>query len=275
MSNNQISSLLINENTSTSKTLKRSGDYFKQTSSKYSKSLNGIKTVKRKFKKRKHYLSMKNDYLTDEASESSFDSSLIDCFNGLATYSDSDDYIVLNKLRKSSTNVDYKSNATTCKSQKYFKRYLIHSSASSTSKSYQKRSNRKPKQKFVLVSSRCLNSSTKKKRENFNKDEVMHDVDEEEEYTDKMSTNDSYSSNDTENDQSSLTENENNHEADDEQSDWPVNEPSLIQSLNKINNSSLQVLNDSCLNKNNILINKYLVSCYLKRSQVLNHFKFL
>lgn len=261
----------INENlTLNNKTLKRSGDYFKQTSNKYSKSLNGIKTVKRKFKKRRHYLSIKNGYLTDEASESSsFDSSLIDCFNGLATYSDSDDYIVLNKLRKSSNNhVDTKSNGTTSKSQKYLKRYLIHSSASSTSKSHQKRSNRKPKQKFLLVSSsKILNLSARKRRENgSNRDEEMHDVDGVE---DRMSTNeifdnDSYSSNDTENDQSSLTENENNHEADDEHSDWPVNEPSLIQSLNKINNnsnnSSLQVLNNSCLNKKNIIMNNYFVS---------------
>jgi hypothetical protein len=179
-------------------------------------------------------------YLTD-ASESSFDSTLIDCFNSLATYSDSDDYVVLNKKYFNRSKKSYYNHHHSKKQKRLENASRVRFYQSSQNKS-------KSKRKFILLSSSnqpteqsqsttATNSSIVGEKERNLKRKCSFDQQTGGNDDINMETDNNCfgSDNEGENDnKSSLSETEetDDREADDEQSDWPVNEPSIINLLN-------------------------------------------
>lgn len=225
--------------TATTTTIKNPNNY--SSTKKHNSCLN-----KRKIIKKRRQIP---GYLTD-ASESSFDSTLIDCFNSLATYSDSDDYVVLNKKyfnrsKKSYYNHHHHHHHHSKKHKRLENASRVRIYQSSQNKS-------KSKRKFILLSSSnqpteqslattATNSSIVGEKERNLKRKCSFDQqtgcddDINMETDNNCFGSDNEGEDDDKNDnKSSLSETEetDDREADDEQSDWPVNEPSIINLLN-------------------------------------------
>lgn len=242
-----IDTSLTIDNNNQNRLIKNPNNYFNIKKSTSVKSKKRIITKKRR--------SFAGGYITD-ASESSFDSSLVDCFNSLATYSDSDDYYVFNNKKlsfKFRTKSRYSSNGI----YNRFKYQRCSQQASSNdAKRLVKRLNAanraRSKRKFIVFATNTtsidndnnklkytastsntdnneLNSQKKKRsckinkniNENNNKNAVENDdVPMETDIGSCLSDEDD-DDNDDANDQSSITETD-DREADDEQSDWFV-----------------------------------------------------
>jgi hypothetical protein len=207
------------------------------------------KLAKRKLKRRR---STTAGHLTD-ASESSFDSSLIDCFKSLATMNDGDSKLAVtskttNKRRRCASSMpsDCYSNRYflnrnhDCASNKSLKR-LQQSARKLTDRQNRKHSMNGQSSNNILL---IKETSLKRKNNKYHHGPLSKRMDIE-------MANCSYLSD--VNDQSSVNDDETDVdvEADDEQSDWPVNEPSL-----KSNKSNVEKANFDEVDDSNRLLNK-------------------
>jgi hypothetical protein len=197
-------------------------------------SINKEKLAKRKFRRRRSTTTTitATGNLTD-ASESSFDSSLIDCFKSLATMKDVDVDVTTktNKHRHSSKSLTASCHSNKCSMRKY-RDFQSNKQIKRLQHSVRKHMNREctTKRQNILL----FDKTRLKQHKNPSYHSGLH-----KKRKDIEMPNCSYLSD--VNDQSSVNEDDNDVdiEADDEQSDWPVNEPYL--KLKKTNSDQTRV----------------------------------